>query len=133
MPKHAEAAALLAFLPGMVGHAPSFLAQLAKLPRYAAVGSGVRSRARRGPARRSLPRPCTIFRRAPGLAVQRAEVRVIAASNRGLRELAKKGSLCEDLHYLPSVLTLQLPPLRECGANVLLLAAHLLRQFGRPS
>ncbi len=63
-------------------------------------------------------------------ALQRANVRVIAASNRCLHELARRGGFREDLFYRLAVLTLVLPPLRERGADLGLLATHFLRQRG---
>jgi two-component system response regulator GlrR len=56
--------------------------------------------------------------------------RVVAASNRCLRALARQGAFREDLYYRLSVLTLTLPPLRERGDDLLLLARHFAQQHG---
>ena len=60
---------------------------------------------------------------------RRADVRVIAASNQNLADLAKRGAYREDLVYRLAVLTVTLPALRHRGDDVLLLAQHFLREF----
>ena len=56
-------------------------------------------------------------------------VRVIGATNKPLRELAEQGSFRSDLYYRLSVLTIDLPPLRERMGDVELLAQHFLRKL----
>ncbi len=203
LPAHASS------FPGVIGHAPSFQAQLAKLPRYAAVDAGVLIQGETGTGKEvfaqalhylspragapwiavncgaiplelleselfghvrgaytsaqasrqglvaeaeggslflddidclPLPAQAKLLRflqeheyRAVGCnTLRHADVRVIAASNCGLRELVQRGAFREDLYYRLSVLTLQLPPLRERIGDLPLLAAHFLRQHGRP-
>ncbi len=59
----------------------------------------------------------------------RADVRFILASNADLSELVKAGAFREDLYYRIHVVTLDLPPLRERGGDVPLLADHFLGRF----
>jgi len=56
-------------------------------------------------------------------------VRVIGASNAPLHKLVQVGSFRADLYYRLSVLSIELPPLRERAADVELLSAHFLRLF----
>ena len=58
----------------------------------------------------------------------KVNVRIIGASNAPLRELAKNGGFRSDLFYRLSVLTIDLPPLRERSGDIELLAQHLLRR-----
>lgn len=54
------------------------------------------------------------------------DVRVIATSNRNLREAVAEGSLREDLYYRLNVFPLQIPPLRERSDDIVPLARELL-------
>jgi two-component system response regulator GlrR len=69
--------------------------------------------------------------------VHRANVRVIAASNRDLALLAARDQFRQDLFFRLNVLTLTLPPLRERREDIPALATHFLTQLsrtlGRPS
>jgi len=75
-------------------------------------------------------------RRVGGLADCRVDVRIIAATNRDLAQLANDGRFRRDLLYRLKVLTLVLPPLRERGDDVPLLARHFIgvyaRKYDRP-
>lgn len=59
------------------------------------------------------------------------DVRVIAATNVDLRQAMEQGRFREDLFYRLHVLGLHMPPLRERGDDVILLARALLRRFNQ--
>jgi two-component system NtrC family response regulator len=56
------------------------------------------------------------------------DLRVIAATNRDLKAQLQRGLLRQDLYYRLSVVSIQLPPLRERGNDILLLANAFLRR-----
>src|ERR1700682_5585803 len=66
-------------------------------------------------------------RRVGSTQTKRVDVRVIGASNASLREMAAAAQFRPDLFYRLSVITLELPPLRERGGDVDVLVAHFLR------
>jgi DNA-binding NtrC family response regulator len=63
------------------------------------------------------------------VAMEHAEVRVIAATSRDPQELVGEGLLREDLYLALSTEQIYLPPLRERGTDILRLAQHLLQEF----
>ena len=60
---------------------------------------------------------------------RKVDIRVVAATNRDLLGLTKRGIFREDLYYRLNVLTITLPPLRERGEDVLALADHFAARF----
>jgi DNA-binding NtrC family response regulator len=59
----------------------------------------------------------------------RVNVRLIAATNRDIIQSIRDGNFREDLFHRLNVVQFRLPPLRERGDDVVLLAEHFLRQF----
>jgi transcriptional regulator with PAS, ATPase and Fis domain len=71
------------------------------------------------------------FQRLGGTRLVKANVRVIAASNRDLRKAVRNGTFREDLFYRLQVFDIPLPPLRERLSDIPLLADRFLRGLGR--
>ncbi len=71
------------------------------------------------------------FRRVGGVADIKVDVRVIAATNQDLEQQVLEGKFREDLYYRLNVLRIVMPPLRERGRDVVLLAQHFARGFAR--
>jgi two-component system response regulator AtoC len=63
------------------------------------------------------------------LALRRADIRLLTASNTSLADRVASGQLREDLMYRLNTSALVLPPLRERGHDVILLARHFLRAW----
>ena len=57
------------------------------------------------------------------------DARVIAATNQDLAEMVRTKTFREDLYFRLNVVTMELPPLRDRGADIQLLAEHFLRDF----
>ncbi len=66
------------------------------------------------------------FTRIGGVQPIKIDVRIVAATNKNLDELVRKGQFREDLYYRINVISLYLPPLRERGEDIPLLAKHFL-------
>ncbi|WP_243371823.1 sigma-54 dependent transcriptional regulator [Geotalea sp. SG265] len=69
------------------------------------------------------------FRRIGGASSIKADVRIIAASNRNLEELAKEGHFREDLFYRLNVVQVQLPSLKDRPGDIPLLLEHFYQKF----
>jgi len=68
------------------------------------------------------------FRRVGGDREERVNVRIISATHRDLERMVADGEFREDLFYRLNVLNLQVPPLRERGQDIVLLARHFMQQ-----
>lgn len=66
------------------------------------------------------------FTRIGGVQSIKVDVRIVAATNRNLEDMVRKGQFREDLYYRINVISLFLPPLRERGEDIPLLAKHFL-------
>ena len=71
------------------------------------------------------------FRRLGASADIKVDVRVMAATNRRLEDQVRDGKFREDLYYRLNVLRIEMPPLRERGRDVILLAEHYVQLFSR--
>ncbi len=69
------------------------------------------------------------FRRVGGTTEISVDVRVIAASNRDIEQAIEEGQFRTDLMYRLNVIPIFLPPLRERGDDVRLLAQHFVTRF----
>ena len=71
------------------------------------------------------------FRRVGGLREIKVNVRIIAATNRNLKDMVRKGSFRSDLLFRINTLEVEIPPLRERKEDIPLLAEAFLRRFGK--
>jgi transcriptional regulator with GAF, ATPase, and Fis domain len=71
------------------------------------------------------------YERVGGDKTLKADVRIVAATNRDLETEVAAGRFREDLYYRLNVIPLHLPPLRERGQDILLLADYFLGRFCR--
>ena len=60
---------------------------------------------------------------------RKADVRIVAATNRHLAQMVEEGTFREDLYYRVNVIRLEMPPLRERTADIPLLADAFLRRM----
>ena len=71
------------------------------------------------------------FQRVGGTKDIRADVRILAATNRDLRQAVQDGSFREDLYYRLNVVSLTLPPLRERPEDIVVLAQYFVERYGQ--
>jgi Nif-specific regulatory protein len=71
------------------------------------------------------------IQRVGGMHTVHINVRLICATNRDLEADVKEGRFREDLYYRINVFTILLPPLRNRGADMLLLADHFVKKYAR--
>jgi DNA-binding NtrC family response regulator len=70
-----------------------------------------------------------VIRRVGGLRDRRVDVNIVAATHRDLEHEVKAARFRKDLYYRLAVITIDLPPLRERGEDILMLATHFLETF----
>ena len=61
----------------------------------------------------------------------KVDFRLVAATNRNLREEVRQGRFREDLYFRLNIIPIEMPPLRERGQDVILLAQYFLDHFNR--
>ena len=69
------------------------------------------------------------FMRVGSVETQKADVRIIAATNVDLKRLVAEGKFRDDLYYRLCVITISIPPLRERREDIPLLAEHFVRVY----
>jgi formate hydrogenlyase transcriptional activator len=71
------------------------------------------------------------FERIGGIGTVKADVRVIAATNRDLERAVKAGTFRQDLFYRLNVFPIRVPPLREREGDIPLLLEYLIDRYGK--
>jgi PAS domain S-box-containing protein len=71
------------------------------------------------------------FRRLGGLIDIQLDLRVVAATNRNLREAVKEGAFRQDLYYRLNVIQITVPPLRDRTADIRPLASFFIEHYNR--
>ena len=70
-----------------------------------------------------------VIRRVGATEDTKIDVRIIAATNRNLEEMIKKGEFREDLYYRLNVIKIETPPLRDRKDDIPILANHFLKKY----
>ncbi len=71
------------------------------------------------------------FERIGGMETINTDTRLLAATNRNLKEMVSTGEFREDLYYRLNVVTVELPPLRKRRGDIPLLIRHFIAEFAR--
>ncbi|MBN2164428.1 MAG: sigma-54-dependent Fis family transcriptional regulator [Pontiellaceae bacterium] len=71
------------------------------------------------------------FRRLGALKPTHVDVRILAATNRNLKDLVSEGKFREDLYYRLSVVPIQVPPLRKHRDSIIPMSNYFLQLFGK--
>ena len=70
-----------------------------------------------------------VIERVGDLAPRPVDIRVVAATNKDLEQLIKDGTFREDLYYRLNEMAVELPPLRDRGEDIAVLAQYFLNQY----
>lgn len=71
------------------------------------------------------------FERVGGEKTLSTDIRVVAATNRNLKEYVEAGKFREDLYYRLNIVDIRLPPLSERKSDIPLLCAHFIKDFSQ--
>ncbi len=71
------------------------------------------------------------FRPIGGRELKKVDVRIVAATNRDLSEMVKRGTFRKDLYYRLNVIPISIPPLQERTEDILPLVYHYLQHFNK--
>jgi DNA-binding NtrC family response regulator len=69
------------------------------------------------------------FERVGGNRTYKVDVRIVCATHRDLKKKLEDGSFREDLYYRLNVIEIHIPPLRDRGADIPVLAHHFLKKY----
>ena len=72
------------------------------------------------------------YRRVGSTELRKADIRVVSATHRSLREMVAEGSFRQDLYYRLNTFPIAIPPLRERVSDIALLARGLLERLATP-